>query len=182
MNECLNCNKSFKPSKNDKRIKFCSEECRKEYRKKTSYMKNYYSCNIDKWKERQSEQSFKNKKNEARRLKYANDEEYRNKIKAKVVEYNKRNPNKKTEQHLREYGLTMEDYNNMLKAQNNACAICGGINNTEIYIRRPLFIDHNHNTNQIRGLLCDRCNFLIGNARENINILSNAIEYLRRYE
>ena len=75
------------PSKNDKRIIFCSTECRIEYRNKTGYMDNYYHANIKKWKDTQASAEYKEAKNKARRLKYATDEEYRNKHKQSVKDY-----------------------------------------------------------------------------------------------
>lgn len=182
MIECLNCLKKFNPSKNDNRIKFCCNSCRTEYRRKTNYMKKYYLDNKNKWVDTQQDKSYKDKKNTTRRMRYATDHEYREKIKSSVKAYNNNNPYKKTEQHLKEYGLTLDEYNNMLKRQNYVCEICGGVNDKKKYTKRPLFVDHNHKTGNVRGLLCDRCNFLIGNAREDINILLNSIEYLRKYE
>ena len=70
---CKNCNKAFMPSKNDKRIVFCSTECRIDYRNKTGYMDNYYHANIKKWKDTQASAEYKEAKNKARRLKYATD-------------------------------------------------------------------------------------------------------------
>ena len=76
----------------------------------------------------------------------------------------------------KDYGLTELEYNNILLKQNNCCAICGiEVNKLN---RRPS-IDHNHTTNKVRGILCLSCNHLLGNAKENINILLSAIEYLK---
>ncbi len=71
------------------------------------------------------------------------------------------------------YGLTMEDYNKMLKKQGGTCVICRNGNN-----RRKLCVDHNHKTGKVRGLLCDSCNFTIGHSKEDINLLKKAIKYL----
>lgn len=70
------------------------------------------------------------------------------------------------------YGITLEDYNNMLASQNNRCLICGDI-------RYKLHVDHNHETGKVRGLLCNSCNTGIGLLKENENILLSAIEYLK---
>jgi hypothetical protein len=59
--------------------------------------------------------------------------------------------------------------------QNNRCAIC-----FEVFTKTP-HIDHDHETNEFRGLLCRSCNHLLGNARDKILILENAIQYLKRY-
>jgi hypothetical protein len=69
------------------------------------------------------------------------------------------------------------DYAKLLVEQNNCCAICG-IPATDM--RRELSVDHNHETNKIRGLLCDHCNLGLGNFRDSTTLLSVAIEYLER--
>ena len=40
--------------------------------------------------------------------------------------------------------------------------------------------DHNHETNTYRGVICDRCNLMLGKADDRIDILQNAIAYLVR--
>lgn len=179
---CKNCGTEFTPSKKDLRIKFCSTKCRCEYRSKNNYMKTYYQNNIEKWKERQKTKEYKDKKNAMRRKRYAEDSEYRERIKSQVREYFRRNPDAKLKQHLSEKGITIKDYNVMLERQRYSCAICGKpadeCKRDGKYVHRPLFIDHDHTTGQIRGLLCDNCNFILGHAKDNIHILENAIKYL----
>ena len=74
------------------------------------------------------------------------------------------------------YGITPEIYDEMLKQQDGGCAICGRdkAHRTQKY----LHVDHNHKTGKVRGLLCVRCNTVIGNSRDSIMILKNAIKYL----
>jgi len=75
------------------------------------------------------------------------------------------------------YGLTVKQYEDMLAAQNNACAIC--------FSKKPggrtkmFFIDHCHTTGKVRGLLCMRCNTGLGLFLDNPKFLSNAISYLK---
>ena len=76
------------------------------------------------------------------------------------------------------YGITLEDYDRMIEDQNGVCAICGGINING----RRLGVDHNHETGEIRALLCNYCNHIIGDAKENIIILQSAINYLKSFE
>lgn len=61
----------------------------------------------------------------------------------------------------------------MEEEQNGLCAICGR--------DRPLVVDHDHSTEQVRRLLCRTCNGLLGFAEDDINILQRAIEYLEFY-
>jgi hypothetical protein len=44
-----------------------------------------------------------------------------------------------------------------------------------------LVVDHDHNTNQVRGLLCVACNGLLGSANEDLGVLAAAIEYLEQF-
>jgi hypothetical protein len=73
----------------------------------------------------------------------------------------------------RRYKLTKEQYIELLAKQNNKCAIC---NNT--FTKTP-FVDHDHITGVVRGLLCNKHNSLLGFANDNIEILNNAIKYLQ---
>lgn len=80
------------------------------------------------------------------------------------------------------FGITPEDYYKMFYKQNGLCAICG---KPESAKRRGktvrLAVDHDHETNIIRGLLCTKCNLMIGYAKDNITILASAIRYLEDY-
>lgn len=81
------------------------------------------------------------------------------------------------------HNITLEQYNKMFAAQNGVCAICHRPETAKNRFGvRQLSVDHNHNTDKIRGLLCDRCNRMIGFARENITTLLNAGIYLEEYK
>jgi hypothetical protein len=81
---------------------------------------------------------------------------------------------------LRKYGLELEDYDRMLKAQGGVCAICkceeSGHNMTDDFC-----IDHNHETNKVRGLLCSSCNLMLGKAKadKGNKLLLGALFYLK---
>lgn len=88
------------------------------------------------------------------------------------------------ERHLQiNYNISSEQYLEMVLKQQNCCAVCrkpehricktGDI--------KPLSVDHNHITNEVRELLCNDCNSLLGFAKENIDVLQNAIKYLRKH-
>lgn len=70
------------------------------------------------------------------------------------------------------YGITSEDYQIMLMAQGGKCKICHSASDT------ALFVDHNHVTGTIRGLLCTTCNMGIGHFKDDISLLKSAISYL----
>ena len=85
-------------------------------------------------------------------------------------------PEKSREKQLKYcYGITLEQYNKLYIEQNGCCLICGKHQNE---LKKKLHVDHNHTTGEVRGLLCQKCNFLISQADEDINILLKAIKYL----
>ncbi len=91
------------------------------------------------------------------------------------------------EQHYREnlkkkFNLSHEEYLQKLYDQNGVCAICDKPETTtKLGVVRRLAVDHNHETGQIRGLLCTRCNAALGFMYEDIEILESMISYLREY-
>jgi len=90
------------------------------------------------------------------------------------------NPEKRREWHLKKsYGLTSAEYNNMSQQQNHCCAIC---ENHVSLLKRGLVIDHDHQTNLTRGLLCDNCNKSLGLLKDSIKTLERAIEYLKFHQ
>ena len=78
----------------------------------------------------------------------------------------------------RSYGITMDDYDAMFKAQDGRCAICRGVGQN--VGRRPLGVDHDHTTLAIRGLLCRNCNATLGLMGDDPERLNLAAAYLRR--
>lgn len=77
------------------------------------------------------------------------------------------------------YGITLDQYNDLLAAQNNKCAICSIEFDSSIKGKTP-HIDHDHSTGIVRGLLCHKCNLVIGHADDSIEVLKSAIDYLAR--
>jgi hypothetical protein len=82
------------------------------------------------------------------------------------------------------YGITPEDYYQMLQEQNHTCAICG-VHQSDLKSTatgRDVFrIDHCHNTGKVRGLLCDSCNVGLGHMKENVDFLNNMIDYIIKH-
>jgi hypothetical protein len=79
----------------------------------------------------------------------------------------------------RRFGITLEQFNQMYENQNGKCLIC---NATESMLGHRLAVDHCHTTGKIRGLLCKSCNMGIGNLKENVDNLQNAIKYLESFK
>lgn len=71
------------------------------------------------------------------------------------------------------YDLELEDYERLSESQDDRCAIC-----REPVVDRPLDVDHNHATNQIRGLLCVECNTGLGKFKDSVRLLRAATWYL----
>lgn len=71
----------------------------------------------------------------------------------------------------RRYGLSREEYDAIIQSANGICCIC---------LLKPsrLVLDHCHTTNKIRGAICDRCNSLLGLAKDNPSTLKRAASYL----
>ena len=72
-----------------------------------------------------------------------------------------------------QYGITIEDFDQMMEDQGGVCAICGA---PPSY--RRLDIDHCHSSGKVRGLLCPNCNKMLGLVGDNIATLRSAINYL----
>ena len=88
----------------------------------------------------------------------------------------KNNPEKIKNNSLRQHhGITLEEFTQLFKHQNNSCKICGI---TEPPVK-GWHVDHDHLTQHIRGILCHHCNVGIGHFKENITFLKNAINYLK---
>jgi len=75
---------------------------------------------------------------------------------------------------ITEYGITLVEYREMAALQNGLCAICGEVCKSG----RVLAVDHDHVTGVNRGLLCIRCNNGLGNFRDDLDLLTAAINYL----
>lgn len=70
------------------------------------------------------------------------------------------------------YGITPEQFDQMVEQQGGKCGICGG--------EEPLCVDHDHDTGAIRGLLCSRCNRAIGLLGDDLPSLTAAVTYLEQ--
>ena len=77
------------------------------------------------------------------------------------------------------YGITLEQYNQMLGDQNGVCAICKKPETKRLAGKtQTLAVDHCHKTGNIRGLLCSKCNLGIGNLMDNPEIILAAASYI----
>lgn len=74
------------------------------------------------------------------------------------------------------YGITREQYDDLLARQDGSCAICGSRTDANDVSR--LHVDHDHGTGAVRGLLCGSCNRGLGNFKDDIDRLKKAVKYL----
>lgn len=142
------------------------------------YFRNYYNTNKDKYRGYAEKYRRLNKEKHLEVVrKYNSREDVKQKRKVKT----KNDYNKNRNKHLmRCYGIGIEEYTEIEKSQGGCCAICGA--KPEDCPRGVLYVDHDHKTDEVRGLLCSNCNTLIGMSFENKNILFSAMSYLERYE
>jgi hypothetical protein len=87
----------------------------------------------------------------------------------------KRKENARWARIRKQYSLSEDEVNAMLKKQNSCCLIC----NADIY--KNYHIDHCHKRGIVRGLLCSKCNQAIGLFQEDANRMKIAIDYLRGF-
>jgi hypothetical protein len=106
----------------------------------------------------------------------------RDRLNASVKERFSKNRGQQKHYQLKyKYGLSIEEYEAALQKQAGVCAICGCME-TEKHQNgtvKKLNVDHNHETGQVRGLLCSRCNRVIGYTKENKELLKSIVDYLR---
>ena len=96
--------------------------------------------------------------------------------------WSSRTPAKRLEQHLKyKYGVTHAEFKKAWDDQKGRCVICeSDLPDLMTYDnrRRGYAIDHNHETGDFRGILCLKCNSLLGMASESVDVLKSAIKYL----
>jgi hypothetical protein len=78
---------------------------------------------------------------------------------------------------MREYGISIDVYNDLLERQSGACAICGCPNWRGSEPR----VDHDHSTGKVRGLLCRNCNLVLGMIGDDPKTAQGIVEYLRHH-
>lgn len=116
--------------------------------------------------------------------------------KGKVREYRSRTYKNKAERNKRNnlmsnYGMTVEDWNALFKAQDGCCDLCKkpfesddetyfGIGKRGPKGTKPV-VDHDHDTEKVRALLHSKCNRALGLFEDNSQILYLAYLYLRKH-
>ncbi len=76
--------------------------------------------------------------------------------------------------YVKRYGITIDEYDTLLRSQNGVCAICS----REPVDGQRLAVDHDHKTGKVRGLLCFKCNTGLGHLGDSLDTLKRAVDYL----
>ncbi len=151
--QCLNCKVELKGMKRF----YCSDSCMKQWR----------------WPPRRSSCKQCGKIFEARYDKQCCSSECYKQL------HRERNALHALRASLKKKGLSVETYLAKLKHQDNRCALCRNYETAIINNQvKRLAVDHCHETKKVRGLLCQRCNLLLGYVGDNWLVLDNAEEYL----
>ncbi len=147
---CPVCGEGFTPYRDYQRA--CSRRCREKLPDSRARAREY-----------QSREDVRERKNNVRRV--ANNPARR--------EVNRRDLLKRL------YGLTVEQYDDMLARQNGVCLLCAeppkGEGNGA---SSRLHVDHDHETGYVRGLLCNNCNRAIGHFRDDPDLMQRASLYV----
>lgn len=117
------------------------------------------------------------------RAKKAHYERYKSTHRERSRAWNHANPEKRFDTHLRRtFGISRDDYMEMLLSQEGACAICRRpetvIDKRTGRVRR-LHVDHDHETGAVRSLLCTRCNMAVGYLEDDPERAEAVATYIR---
>lgn len=131
---------------------------------------------------RAEREANKDEINRQRRERYASNAEIRSKAVQRATVAVKRDPDKRRDYLLRrKYGISLVQYNEMFVSQGGLCLICGGpeqrVHSTSKELCQ-LSVDHCHKTGRVRGLLCTKCNHILGLWQDDPEIFKTAIAYL----
>ena len=131
---------------------------------------------------RKSRQARRDKLNELRRLRYQTDRAHREKLRAQAKQYRSTRPPAvydpryhRRRRLLSLYGISHEEYDEMLERQGGVCAIC----KNKPGEGKLLCVDHCHVTGMVRGLLCHKCNSVLAFGNDDPDIMRAAIAYLQ---
>lgn len=140
---------------------------------RAAYHKLYQQNNRERIALRQKKHRERNYKRLSQQAK-----DYYKRNKKQILQRRALYKNRKREMFLkRKYGIGQETYLNMVEEQSGLCAICG---NPPSF--KGLYIDHDHKSGRVRGLLCNKCNTGIAMLLDDDLTLNRASLYLRRYQ
>jgi len=149
--------------------------------KRKAYHTAYRERNKEKLKAYYAERYKKNREKYLKKMK----EYYRDNRNEKLKyakKYRNAYPEKIRDRHYRrEYGITLEQFEQIFLRQNSKCANIQCLSSSP-QGKKGWQLDHDHSTGNVREILCCKCNLLLGCANDNIPILEGAIEYLNKWK
>ena len=154
--------------------------CKKCKECATRIARLYYSDNKGKVAEYHKQYRLENKEKIAKRQR-----RYQLKNKERMSEHDKRwrakhkvkrAADSRARNLLRNFSMTVEDYDRMLVKQRGCCKICGRMPK-----KARLAVDHDHESGKVRGLLCSNCNLILGNAKDCPTVLRLAALYVEEH-
>jgi ribosomal protein L40E len=84
---------------------------------------------------------------------------------------------------LKKYGLTPEMYDDILRGQDNKCAACGNEETAKNQFGPiSMAVDHDHTTEEFRGLLCMRCNRSLGMLNDSVETIEKLLNYRKKFK
>ena len=101
--------------------------------------------------------------------------------KQSLAYYHKHREWRRFVERLREKRITLDQFHSKAESQDFLCAICQASEVGRKNSSALLYIDHDHGTGHIRGLLCHHCNDALGKFKDDIELLEKAIAYLKRH-
>jgi len=125
------------------------------------------------------------------RIRRKNNPEVDDRIKERMRQWHEQNPDASythnLTKNLKQYGLTINEYNEMVFRQGGRCASCGIIPaGVEKRGRMPrvirLYVDHCHKTGRVRGLLCSGCNTGFGMLGDSVEKVEMLLRYAKKHE
>lgn len=173
---CSVCNKEFRAYRGQK---YCSPSCSRVGKNEVSRAE-YNRKKDDPEYIQKRRQSYYNHRQTSgfKKTRQAWIENNRDKLSRYGLKYYYADPvrakEKREKAKLKQWGLSIDDYERLVKAQGGGCAIC----KKPCSSGRKLAVDHDHKTGRIRGLLCSNCNLGLGKFFDNKELLRKAISYL----
>lgn len=151
--------------------------------------------NAEKLRLKEKEPERRDRQNANRRARRAQNPEVRERQRQRTASYfsanrerlnrerceraKKRTPEERWRSHLRQhYGITPEEYDAMVALQEGVCAICLKPPSEK---ERKLSVDHCHNSQRVRKLLCRFCNVLVGHLEGKPDLVRRAYEYIAQH-
>jgi endogenous inhibitor of DNA gyrase (YacG/DUF329 family) len=167
---CKICGTNFDVKTNSNTRIYCSKDCKATANKEILKLK--YHAN--------SEEARK----KAREAYYRNHDDNKERSRERMKQARFSSPDSFKGHKLKStYGISVEEFSALLDSQGHKCLICGRqisgkVNSKDL----KAFVDHDHKTGAVRGLLCVYCNSLIGYCREDKSLLLAAIGYLKKFQ